>query len=143
MNRQYGDSGAIVLVIFVAVVVVSLVARFSSILDLDFDVTLSMFFRFVMLACSIGVAWWACNQLNVDGVKCIAPVALALFWGCWWPALDFWAGQSEAGMSAMAYAPLSAADSTSVWWDSWYVKGGGLVGLSGVGYLLGWLCQRD
>lgn len=62
------------------------------------------------------------------------PILLAALWLCWWPALDYRA-------SLLAVPGYFDSGSVSIWWDAWYTKLGGLVGIAGAGYSIKKLCS--
>ena len=104
-----------------------LACKFSGFFGLSRDVAGVVFSWMAVLA----VLARLCSTLKFDFPRLRPektwPILLALLWMCWWPALDFWAGQSMAPTPGQAQAVP--------WWASGYVKWGGLVGFAALGHL--------
>ncbi|QRR07706.1 hypothetical protein FPJ27_15755 [Burkholderia sp. MS455] len=138
---EYDESGVVVLTTFIVLVIAGLMWKFSAALGVDFLAAVSIFLRVSALAISVAVACWVFGRLNISCIKYIGPIALALFWVCWWPALDFWATQSDV-FRALGSTSSDFNSSNSIWWDAWYVKGGVFFALLGTGYSVRWLFRR-
>jgi hypothetical protein len=99
----------------------------------------SVYFRLSRDVAGVVFSWMAvlavltrlCSTLKGDFPRLrprkIWPILLALLWMCWWPALDFWAGQSMA--PSPGHAPVLP------WWATGYAKWGGLAGILTLGHL--------
>lgn len=134
-NRQSEDSILIVIFGLIALAVVGLIWKFSNLLGLDFSTGAAIAFRLV-LVCASACAVWYFGQ-NQDRIKIgtILPIFIALIWGCFWPALDFY----ELQQNSRYFRP----DVDTLWWASWYFKTFTFFGLIFIGYLINKALARD
>ncbi|CAN7585175.1 hypothetical protein [Polaromonas sp. LjRoot131] len=104
-----------------------LACKFSRYFGLSRDVAGVVFSWMAVLA----VVTRLCSTLKGDFPRLRPsktwPFLLALLWMCWWPALDFWAGQSMAPSPGQAQA--------LPWWGPWYARWGVLAGIVALGSL--------
>jgi|GEM_PF-889044 len=116
--------------LFVAVVALAAFVawKFAAYLGLDMAVSGSVLARLAVLAVLVGLSWRLAGDIPALGPKAVWPVLLALLWLCWWPVLDFCAGQE--------LSPSSSHEETQPWWAAWYTKWGGLAALVALGYLV-------
>jgi hypothetical protein len=103
--------------------------RFSQAFGLDMSTGFSVVVRLLAVAVAAGLALYASSSYSFDMFRLgnTWPILLAMLWVAWWPALDYWAAQE---------VPTFLRDTTSVWWDAWYTKAGGIICIVGLGYLI-------
>ncbi|VWC46165.1 hypothetical protein BAR24066_07381 [Burkholderia arboris] len=144
-NRRSDDSWIIFVIGGIVALFAYLVWQFSTLFGLDMSTGASVFFRLLFLAALVGGAWWFGNDFDIIKLSNIWPIVLALFWACWWPALDYWSSQTGVRFSALAYDQSSPSlmDSDTVWWAAWYTKGGIFAAILGLGYLGKRIFQSD
>lgn len=115
--------------IFVFVGVTSMFSSFFG-----FDMRTGAWVLGGMIVCSgilgLSVWGWLYDNHNTSLVHPgnIWPILLAMLWGCWWPALDFWASRT--------IGPFS---SHTIWWAAWYTEYGVFFAIIFIGYGIKWL----
>ncbi|HMW86491.1 MULTISPECIES: hypothetical protein [Betaproteobacteria] len=130
MSNRSDDSWVGVVILVLAGLCAYGVWQFSNTFGLDMATGFSVIGRLVVFAVLAGAALYSSNSYSWDMFRLgnTWPLLLGVFWVCWWPALDFWA--------AKEIPSFMNPESASVWWDAWYTKWGGLVGIVGIGYLV-------
>ncbi len=144
-NRRGDNSWIMVVIGAVVALFAYLVWQFSTLFGLDMGTGVTVFFRLLMLVAIVGAAWWFSNGYDIIRLGNIWPIVLALFWVCWWPALDYWSTGTGLRFSAPAYGRASPGPISvdAVWWAAWYTKWGILVAILGLGYLWKKVFQSD
>ncbi|WZK83672.1 hypothetical protein AAEJ51_13415 [Xanthomonas oryzae pv. oryzicola] len=146
MNTNRSEDGWIIFAIGgVVALFACFVWKFSKIFGLDMNAGASVLFRLVLLAALVGCAWWFEGDFEIIELRKTWPIFLALFWACWWPALDYWSSQSGLGFIALAYDQSSPGliGSNTFWWAAWYTKWGIFSAILGLGYLIKRIFQND
>lgn len=144
-NRR-GDTSWVTIVIGAVVALfIYLLWQFSTFFGLDMDTGASVFIRLLMFVAFVGASWWLGNDYEIIRLSNIWPIVLALFWACWWPALDYWSAGTGLRFSAPAYGRSSPGPISvdTVWWAAWYTKWGILVAILGLGYFWKRVFQSD
>ncbi len=126
------DSWIVWVVIAILGVGAYVVWQFSTFFGLDINTGGSVLLRMVGLAGLIAGSWKLGDDIDLFRLGNVWPILLGLLWGCWWPALDYWAAQQM---------PSFLQEEATVWWDAWYTQWGVLVAIIGVGYLIRKICD--
>lgn len=144
-NRR-GDTSWVTIVIGAVVALfIYLLWQFSTFFGLDMDTGASVFIRLLMFVAFVGASWWLGNDYEIIRLSNIWPIVLALFWVCWWPALNYWSSGTRLGFNAPTYGRASPSPISvdTVWWAAWYTKWGILVAILGLGYFWKRVFQSD
>lgn len=122
-----------------AAAIVGLIAymvwTFANAFGLDFRTGASVLGRLTALAVVLAVCWRFGEDFELLHLGNAWPVLLALFWACWWPALDYWA--------ASEHPTFFEPEDVGVWWSAWYSKFSGAILLIAGGYGIKKLMQRS
>ena len=129
MNYRNDDSWIGVVILLFSALSVYCVWKFSNTFGLDMTASFSVVGRLAIFTVLTGVSIYSSGHYTwyVFRFGNTWPILLGIFWICWWPALDYWAIN---GVPSFVESEL-----TNIWWDAWYSKLGGFVGLVGSGYL--------
>lgn len=105
---------------------------FSSVFGFDMSTGAKVLGSLLFLSFTLGLSVWGrlYDEHNTYLVHPgnIWPILLAMLWGCWWPALDFWASRT-----------LGPFSSHTIWWAAWYTKYGVFFAIIFIGYGIKWL----
>lgn len=116
MRNDKSDDGALVFAGCATAAIAMGVWGFSNALGLDISTGASVCMRLFLVTAAVFVSWKWGDDFDIFSLGNVWPIFLALFWSCWWPALDFWA--------IKALPPFYSDDSVSIWWAAWYTKWG-------------------
>ncbi|KVQ69928.1 hypothetical protein [Burkholderia territorii] len=130
MSNRNNDDGIIPLVIIlVGGGIAYAVWQFSTLFGLDMSTGASVMGRLVGVAILAVLAWKFGGGSDLIGLGNIWPILLGLVWVSWWPALDYWATNSEPNFSL-------TDENMTVWFNAWYTELGVLIAFVSGGYLI-------
>lgn len=126
MSDSRSDEGLFMMMILGVLVAVALIVwKFSTFFGLNMETGGTVLWHMVKLALLAGFLWWAGDMFDPIRPGNTWPILAALFWACWWPALDYRAG--------LQY-PSFFGEMPTVWWNAWYTKWGIFAAIIALGY---------
>lgn len=135
MSNKNNDGIWILVIGAIVVAIVFLVRLFATSFGLDASASVEVIVRHAALFVISGAAWKFGEDFDPIHPKNTWPILLALFWCCWWPALDYWASQQLPS--------FFKHEEISIWWAAWYTKWGFFAAIVGAGYAGKKLFQHD
>ncbi|MDD0942074.1 hypothetical protein [Xylella fastidiosa] len=119
-NRNSNNSGAWVILLIVAIIIV--IFGFSKLLGLDPQSGGILLLGLIIVgALSIALIYFFDG---LEGIFLTWPILLALVWEFFFPALKYWSSQTFFGLL------------DPPWWTTWYANIGIFFGIIGLGYLI-------
>ncbi|MEI7429270.1 MAG: hypothetical protein WCL27_02365 [Betaproteobacteria bacterium] len=121
------DNDAAVVAMICVGVIAFVVWQFSTMFGLDMATGFSVLVRLGGFVLLVMGCFWLRDSYEVTFGQ-LWPILLAIFWVCWWPALDHWATKDIPSFASYEFGQ------TILWWNSMYTKLGVLFGLIVLGY---------
>ncbi|XDF33152.1 hypothetical protein RBH89_13150 [Paracidovorax avenae] len=122
MRHNNDEQLFLAIVLIVTGIAAAGIWKFSQFMGLDMWTGFRLMVGIITIT---GILWLVCSQMDLS-IGATLPLALAVLWINFWPALDVW---------AIPNVPSFMLDSAEPrWFGTWYAKIGGLVAILGIGY---------